>query len=149
MVLACLCLFLCANAQDTVKAKDPGLAWFMSLVVPGAGQYYNGQYVKGGIMTGIWAGSITGFSIALYRSNHRDHGEEYMCHHEDTGLALSSMFVFVLVELWAMIDAPIVSNKINKKNRLTVTPDLSMLTMTPSGNRMLAPAYGVKMRMTF
>ncbi len=147
MILAALCLFMHISAQNTVKEKDPGLAWFMSLVIPGSGQFYNGQYVKGGIMMGIWAGSATGMIINLHKANRHD---EYAgCHHEETGKALQWFCLLLLDDLWSMIDAPISANLINKRNRLSIKPDLSMTTHTPVGYPMQTPAIGATLSLTF
>jgi len=44
---------------DSTKVKDPGLAWKLGFI-PGAGQIYNGKYLKAGIF-------ITLQGISLYR----------------------------------------------------------------------------------
>lgn len=159
MILTGVCFFMQISAQNTVKEKDPGVAWLMSLVVPGAGQFYNGQYVKGGIMMGVWAGCVTSIAVGAYRSNHNNR-DNYECDHENGGLILTGMFFYLIDELWSTIDAPISANRINKKNRLmswqigknsrlSMKPDMCMTTQTFSGNHMLTPAYGAKLSLTF
>ena len=43
------------------KLKDPGLASVLSLVVPGVGQFYNGDFLRGLfwliVTPGLWIGS--------------------------------------------------------------------------------------------
>jgi len=41
------------NTDVGVKKKSPFLAGGLSLLIPGAGQVYNGEYVKGGMFLGI------------------------------------------------------------------------------------------------
>ncbi|MGB9773202.1 MAG: hypothetical protein ACP5JH_00695 [Bacteroidota bacterium] len=40
------------------RLSDPFAAGFLSLLLPGMGQVYNGEYVHGGIIFGIWATSL-------------------------------------------------------------------------------------------
>jgi tetratricopeptide (TPR) repeat protein len=39
--------------RSTLLPRNPGLAFMLSLLMPGVGQLYNGQFVKGGILLGI------------------------------------------------------------------------------------------------
>ncbi|MFN3690387.1 MAG: tetratricopeptide repeat protein, partial [Fimbriimonadales bacterium] len=42
------------GTRDTITPpRNPGLAFLLSLLMPGVGQLYNGQFVKGGIVLGI------------------------------------------------------------------------------------------------
>jgi len=40
------------------RPSDPFAAGFLSLLLPGMGQVYNGEYVHGGVIFGIWATSL-------------------------------------------------------------------------------------------
>jgi tetratricopeptide (TPR) repeat protein len=41
------------DTSEPLLPRNPGLAFLLSLLMPGVGQLYNGQFVKGGIILGI------------------------------------------------------------------------------------------------
>lgn len=41
------------TGDEIALPRNPGLAFLLSLLMPGVGQLYNGQFVKGGIILGI------------------------------------------------------------------------------------------------
>jgi len=84
--------------QIIFKSKSPGTAWVCSFFLPGGGQFYNGQIVKGVVSTGLWLGSL---GLAMSTTN------------ED--LNSFCALVFLSNYLWSMIDAPISAIRINKK----------------------------------
>ena len=49
------------SAQDVADVKNPGLAAAFSAVIPGIGQFYNGDFVRGIfwliVTPGLWIGS--------------------------------------------------------------------------------------------
>lgn len=78
------------------RYRSPGLAFLLSFIIPGVGQYYNGQVGKGVVQEilvfgGIIAGASTNEEI---------------------------FFAFAGVgALWSWIDAPISAGNINRRNR--------------------------------
>ncbi|OUW60907.1 MAG: hypothetical protein CBD58_03940 [bacterium TMED198] len=47
---------------DSLKIKDPSLAWKIGLL-PGMGQFYNNQYLKGALLLGLESKLIYEFSF--------------------------------------------------------------------------------------
>lgn len=116
--------------------RHPMLALGLSWIVPGGGQYYNGDIAKGIVMSGLWvAGTTTVFSTLIAsRNTYVDY--ETSCYIDQYGnqtcddyyydrftraqkiamgvgggMALSSF-------LWSVIDAPIVAAIRNRKINL-------------------------------
>lgn len=116
--------------------RRPGVALLFSMMVPGGGQFYNGDIAKGVVMSSMWGlGGIVSLS-ALRASNSRDYKIAYCeidaygnsdCSYEyqrfsqgqkialgvGTGTAIGAL-------IWSLIDAPVVAavrnRKINLKN---------------------------------
>ncbi len=108
--------------------KSPGLALGLSALLPGCGQYYNGDYVKGAVQTGVFA---TGIILALtlgtessYSSNaYTDYGYygTYTYYRPETEEWTSAwMYVGIGVAagawIWSVIDAPISANSTNDES---------------------------------
>lgn len=106
--------------------KSPGLALGLSALLPGCGQYYNGEYLKGAVQTGIFA---TGIVLALtlgtassYSSNaYTDYGYygTYTYYNPTTEEWTTAwMYVGIGVAagawVWSVIDAPISANSHNE-----------------------------------
>jgi hypothetical protein len=124
--------------------KSAAVSFLLSLVVPGGGQYYNGQYLKGALMTGISLGAIAG-SFAAWD--------------DDFNASNSKSQSLALVGLggclWSMIDASISSQKINralerkvlswdvnKKMHISIKPDVSLAASSPAAHSL---NYGAKL----
>jgi len=120
---------------NTAKDKNPGLAFMFSFLLPGGGQYYNGETTKGVVMTTAWIGSII-----LMISGTRD-GNNNAVTQDDNLSAAASMgcFVYISDYLWSMIDAPVTASRINRNNReglmsldlgkgriLSLSPDIAL-----------------------
>lgn len=92
--------------------KSPGLAFALSFLFPGIGQYYNGDVTKGVIQEVLYVGGWV-----LFFALGTEEVEGYYYDYTETtawwwiGLGLASGSA-----LWSMIDAPISANKINKKS---------------------------------
>ena len=96
-------------SEQTVEArKSPWVAFALSFfVIPGAGQAYNGQWSKGGLMLG---GVAVSFGVVLaddcdvfYTAN-------------NCGFLTAAGFVGVAgFVLWSWIDAPLAANAINRR----------------------------------
>jgi len=101
------------NANSPGK-KSGGTAFVLSLLIPGGGQFYNGQGGKGAIMLGL---SVVGAALIISGSE----GDPYYDYYRDsnsgdetkTGLGA---FLLVGSALWSLIDAPISASAINRKN---------------------------------
>ncbi|MDR0799567.1 MAG: hypothetical protein LBN18_07415 [Dysgonamonadaceae bacterium] len=130
--------------------KEPVLSCVLSWILPGGGQYYNGEYGKGVLMTGLFVGSLIGMATSLSDSYY--YYNDYHARSED-GAALFAL-VLTGTYLWSIIDAPISSNKINRQNRLSwnlnqntnlmLQPDVRLATTLPTGT-FYSPSYGAKL----
>jgi hypothetical protein len=96
------------GSQDSItkRHKSPFLAWFLSWLVPGGGQGYNGQWAKAGLFFG---GAVTG--VVLVASDGGIPCDGGAC---DAGLALA-----LISSLGSQIEAPITAGKINRQARET------------------------------
>ena len=88
------------NQMTYAPQKDTGFATVLSLVLPGAGQAYNGEWGKGaiqlgGAMFGVWM-----LADALF---------------EDDTRVSAGFFIHLGFRVWSVIDAPLSANRINKR----------------------------------
>jgi hypothetical protein len=92
--------------------KSPGAAFALSFFLPGAGQFYNGDFLKGGIQFGI--ASVTAIIIwseILQEASQPD------THETNADKILFSYLIFAINWVWSFVDAPISANRINKKRQ--------------------------------
>lgn len=90
------------QANMLPKKKSPEKAFAMSFLIPGLGQYYNDDVIKGLIQQLIWLGGV-GSLIATPAPNSNE--EYYVAFGITAGICSW---------IWSMIDAPISSIKYNK-----------------------------------
>ena len=95
--------------------REPGKAVILSVLLPGGGQYYNKQYGKGAIMTGVF---LFGFTTTMIGS-----GQELGL------LGTIGWFAWPASSLWSIIDAPIQSGIINRRYNLANIPFLKKNNM--------------------
>lgn len=88
----------------SVNEKNPGLALLFSLLIPGGGQYYNGETSKGVTMTGIGLGAIVLTTVAANEGA--------------SELSAIGSLIALGNSIWSMIDAPISANRINRQNAI-------------------------------
>jgi len=94
--------------------KHPVLAWFVSLLLPGGGQFYNGEVGKGALMLGAFT---VGYVLAL--SSLDDDTWE----NDGPDVSAQAGAIIALgTWLWSMIDAPVSASKINRENGWTLAP---------------------------
>ncbi len=80
-----LALFIGAFGKPVSAKKNPGCAMFLSAIAPGAGQFYNGDNVKGAVclsMTAVSIGLISYTDVNDYDWNCEswyDKYDEYHC----------------------------------------------------------------------
>lgn len=103
-----------------VNEKNPWAAFFFSWLIPGGGQFYNGEKTKGALML---LGGVTGAGVHLYSEHDR-------AFNVGTAVMLGSA-------IWSMIDAPISANRINREMQQAsmqinpvVTDDLAGVSLT-------------------
>lgn len=100
-----------------VRQKNPAVAFILSSVFPGLGQFYNGDIVKAGVLFALWMISLCAAAASI--------GNLATLMNNPVTLVLG--FVSLMIQLYAMVDAPLVAYKLTKKAkeppaRLTLTP---------------------------
>lgn len=106
------------------KHRSPGLAFLFSFLLPGGGQYYNKQYVKGGVMTGLWFASIVTIGAAsasdFYNECYYTGNGTLVCpgydDYEAHPAAVVGGAVLAGTWIWSVIDAPVSAAMLNRKN---------------------------------
>lgn len=102
------------RAQVTTGRKSPGLAFFLSFLVVGAGQGYNGQWGKAFLMAG---GVVGSFAIA-------NAGADKCTWEDDCGQVAGGVIGMLGFALWSWIDAPISASAINTRLDMGVALEL-------------------------
>ncbi len=107
--------------QEQIDEKNPWIAFLLSTVIVGSGQFYNQQYSKGSAM---FIGAAAG--IGMYFHSREDNFTHHISFkHIDRkdndsmgtlGIGLTLGFI-----AWSMVDAPVSATKINERNRQAMT----------------------------
>ena len=152
-----------AQSTPDYKRKDPAVAFLFSVLLPGGGQYYNGETRKGVVMTSVGVLSFVGMAVSA--ANITLSYDSYYGYYDFdansgavAGLVLCAL-VYAGNSLWSMIDAPISANRINKENsllswnigkntNLSIQPDINLISYSPMGNTMFSPSYGAKLTLS-
>ena len=93
------------------KEKEPVLAAVCSIVLTGAGQAYNEQWGKGGILFGT---NLVGYGLIFGSIEENDEGETEIA--EDRGaMALIGLLMAVGSQIYSVVDAYNTANEINKR----------------------------------
>lgn len=103
-----------ADAQPTRSAKDPTVATALSVMIPGGGQIYAGEAVKGGvILVGSGVALATGVAVAK-----RDpyFGCPDPCWEFDTGPLLVGAGIAGALWLYGVVDASGAARRANRRN---------------------------------
>ena len=98
------------------EKKNPWLAFGLSALITGGGQFYNGQHAKGVAQLG---GAIlgVGFMISAIEDDHEDLYGNWIDPDDDDGKAVFGLLLAFGSSLWSMIDAPISANRINRQSQ--------------------------------
>jgi hypothetical protein len=105
--------------DNTVKApgnkaignqKNGVLAFVFSFILPGGGQFYNGEIDKGALMLGM---SVVGVMLLM---NDRDTNNNFFA--EPNGTGKIGVLFMLTGGLWSLIDAPISAARINRENEI-------------------------------
>jgi TM2 domain-containing membrane protein YozV len=102
------------------KAKEPLLSAALSLILPGAGQAYNGQMAKGLVLAAIYLGTIaiiTGGIVvtALTSGQYGTERSAFCC-------CLPLFIVPMIVLIYAIYDAYNAAEKINSDKEVRAWP---------------------------
>jgi len=112
ILLLLLTATLIGSTAHTVEAqaesrKSPWGAFALSVLLPGAGQAYNGQWGKGGLMLG---GVVVSSGVVL-----ADDCDVFSTGNNCGFLTAAGFIGMVGFVLWSWIDAPITANAINRR----------------------------------
>ena len=113
------------KGQIRVKKKEPWLAFALSLVMPGTGQFYNDQYTKGTVQLGA---TLAGAGLVFIgvRDNYKAYGLDAdgnpFYHWTDPEgnnktIALPGGILWACAHVWSVIDAPLSAIRINKQSQ--------------------------------
>ncbi len=104
------------GSQIGSKKKGPWLACGLSLLIPGAGQFYNDQYNKGVPQLGA---AIVGSGLVFMavRDNYEDIYGDWVDPDDDDRIAVIGGLLWLGGLLWSAIDAPISANRINRRGQ--------------------------------
>ena len=109
------------QADSSGRHKSPVLAWFLSWLVPGGGQGYNGQWVKA---AAFFVPAAVGFGLVASNDGFNCSGD---CGTRDAGLVL-----MLVSSLGSQIEAPIAAGKINREARKTSLSQVKLTVATIS-----------------
>jgi len=100
------------DTGEPLLPRNPGLAFLLSLLMPGVGQLYNGQFVKGGIILGIMFVCITTFMVTPGGKDFVNNLLAYLVNPARVSGSVSAVhfwtaLVMFLAWVYAFIDAPL------------------------------------------
>jgi len=124
--------------------KQPAVACVLSIIIPGLGQFYNGEVGKGAIMLGTVIVGLSLMGVGLE--------QEFDWNSNSDGEAMIAMGICVgaVGWLWSIVDAPVSASEINRKNGWTalwLTDDVSVRLAEYSIDG--KPAPGIKLKWSF
>ena len=118
--VTCLLAFVAVSAgaseiESMAKWRDPVVSTVCSVVIPGGGQAYNGQWRKAGAIVGA---ELVGWIIfASTLEGKGDDEDEFDVPEDKEGTAAVGILIVLGSRLYSIIDAPITSNRINKRHQ--------------------------------
>jgi TM2 domain-containing membrane protein YozV len=109
------------NSNYSGSEKSPALAVLLSAMIPGIGQYYNGDVTKGVIMNGLYIGGWVVFFTAAYETyddyNYYYYGgynySYYNYYEKETAWLYVGLGVALGTSIWSMIDAGVSASNYN------------------------------------
>jgi hypothetical protein len=102
--------------EDSLKGineKSPLLAFGLSYLFPGLGQFYNGEIGKGFLFLG---GITAGIGIMFIGNP----GADFEATERDEAFIYSGLGIAGLIYIWQLIDAPVSASRINYENRMKI-----------------------------
>ena len=122
-----------ASMRASAPRKDPAVAFVLSLLIPGAGQVYNGEVGKGVLQFGLDVGATVLCLTNLPGTEWVEQGywSGYVRDTGDEGLFNAGLAMMIVTDLWSMIDAPLSASAINRRNGQTSLLQAHSVTLTP------------------
>ena len=118
-----------ATGTPIGSRKDPTMAFVWSLIIPGGGQFYNGQPAKGIIQLGLVVTGYVFFFVFYPETYWYDYyyydpyyGWGYEEDDGNAALSFGGLAVAMLAQIWSLIDAPMSASSINRRNGWTAAP---------------------------
>lgn len=103
------------RGQIGVQKKNPWLAFGLSFLIPGGGQFYNGQHSKGVAQLG---GVGLGIGLMVIAKEDYTSGNfDIVPFDFDDRKTVLGLLLLCGSSLWSVIDAPISANSINQQNQ--------------------------------
>ncbi len=96
--------------------RNPWLAFGLSALIPGTGQFYNGQYMKGVPQLGAALGG-SALVFSAVRDNYQDIYGDWIDADDDDQGAVYGGLLWLGGLLWSVIDAPASANRINRERQ--------------------------------
>lgn len=96
---------------SNIQEKNPWIAFGLSALITGGGQYYNGHYGKGTVQF-VAAAAGLGVFLAAEEDDYKLFGERFDPDDDNNRGAIGAL-VFLGSAIWSMVDAPISANNIN------------------------------------
>lgn len=91
-----------------IHKRSPILAGVLSLYIPGLGQVYNKQVLKGGILFGTFALSFG--AAEIYYANNKPHPHD--------GVTVTLLVPMAVAYVYSVIDAPVTASWLNRTYHL-------------------------------
>ena len=103
--------------------RNAGMAMFLSIIVPGFGQFYNGEVVKGLVLVGIFLADLLLLALtpdknvftqkiaAIFALSSGKYANQSV-----SGIAIFAGIVLVAVWLYSIVDAPFTASKTTSKS---------------------------------
>ncbi|MCC7134379.1 MAG: hypothetical protein IT352_17100 [Gemmatimonadales bacterium] len=98
--------------QEQVSRKDPTVAGVLSWILPGAGQFYNGQSGKGILFLLGYSVSL-GVAVAGANTTCDYDGFEFDCR-SNNGLLYGGAIAALVIDIWSIVDGVSSAKKINR-----------------------------------
>ena len=102
--------------QESPQRRSPGVAFGLSFLFPGLGQYYNGQPAKAVIQEVVYVGGLVLAFGAGVETDTKGSNPISAVEVTETNDAYTAGLVLALGSwLWSMVDAPLQAGKINEQ----------------------------------
>lgn len=103
-------IFVNEKLEKNLSSKSPWLAFFLSMMFPGTGQLYNGEYTKAAIQAGL---AVVGIGLVMGTACVECGDPEPA----QSALLFTGLGMAFGTYVWSLFDAPISANNINERIR--------------------------------